>query len=145
MKYFVIYLKSTGAIIRWGSNPALDISVLETSTEAALEVDSNEVTSDTHYVDSGSLVAKTTKPSKYHKFNYTTKQWEADTPHCLMFLRIDRDNLLSKSDWTQVSDCKLSDSKIAEWASYRQELRDLPEKYNNIESLSEVIFPNPPA
>jgi len=145
MKYFVIYLKSTGAIIRWGSNPALDISVLETSTEAALEVDSNEVTSDTHYVDSGSLVAKTTKPSEYHKFNYTTKQWEADTPHCLMFLRIDRDNLLSKSDWTQVSDCKLSDSKIAEWASYRQELRDLPEKYNNIESLSEVIFPNPPA
>ena len=145
MKYFVIYLKSTGAIIRWGSNPALDISVLETSTEAALEVDSNEVTSDTHYVDSGSLVAKTTKPSEYHKFNYTTKQWEADTPHCLMLLRIDRDNLLSKSDWTQVSDCKLSDSKIAEWASYRQELRDLPEKYNNIESLSEVIFPNPPA
>jgi hypothetical protein len=144
MKYFVIYLKSTGAIIRWGSNPALDINVLETSTEAALEVDSNEVTSDTHYVDSGSLVAKTTKPSEYHKFNYTTKQWEADTPHCLMLLRIDRDNLLSKSDWTQVLDCPLTDSKKTEWATYRQQLRDLPLSYSNLSDLADVTWPTAP-
>ena len=144
MKYFVIYLKSTVAIIRWGSNPALDISVLETSTEAALEVDNSEITSDTHYVESGSLKAKATKPSQYHKFNYTTKEWEADTPHCLMLLRIDRDNLLSKSDWTQIADCQLSDTKKAEWVTYRQQLRDLPSNYSNLADLDDVEWPTEP-
>ena len=41
-------------------------------------------------------------------------------------VRIERNNLLSESDWTQMSDSPLSDSKKTEWATYRQSLRDLP-------------------
>ena len=41
-------------------------------------------------------------------------------------LRSQRDKLLIKSDWTQSPDSPLSDSKKVEWASYRQQLRDLP-------------------
>ena len=37
-----------------------------------------------------------------------------------------RDILLIESDWTQMSDSPLSDSKKQEWATYRQALRDLP-------------------
>ena len=144
MKYFVIYLKSTGAIIRWGSNPALDISVLETNTEAALEVATGEVTSDTHYVNNNSLVAKTTKPSQYHVFNYTSKQWEADTARCLVLLRRERDGLLAKCDWTQITDNQLSDSKKTEWATYRQQLRDLPSSYSNLSNLADVTWPTAP-
>ena len=33
---------------------------------------------------------------------------------------------LSSSDWTQAADSPLSDAKKAEWATYRQQLRDLP-------------------
>ena len=40
-----------------------------------------------------------------------------------------RDRLLEASDWTQMPDCPLSDSKKAEWATYRQALRDLPQKW----------------
>jgi hypothetical protein len=90
------------------------------------------------------LKAKATKPSQYHKFNYTTKEWEADTPHCLMLLRIDRDNLLSKSDWTQIADCQLSDTKKAEWVTYRQQLRDLPTSYPNLADLDDVTWPTEP-
>ena len=144
MKYFVIYLKSTGAIIRWGSNPALDISVLETNTEAALEVATGEVTSDTHYVNNNSLVAKTTKPSQYHVFNYTSKQWEADTARCLVLLRRERDGLLAKCDWTQITDNQLADSKKTEWATYRQQLRDLPSSYSNLSNLADVTWPTAP-
>jgi len=37
-----------------------------------------------------------------------------------------RDGYLSDSDWTQAIDSPLSDSKKLEWATYRQNLRDLP-------------------
>ena len=37
-----------------------------------------------------------------------------------------RNLLLMQSDWTQVVDSPLSDSKQAEWATYRQALRDFP-------------------
>ena len=37
-----------------------------------------------------------------------------------------RTNLLTESDWTQVADNKLTDEKKAEWAVYRQALRDMP-------------------
>jgi len=40
--------------------------------------------------------------------------------------RIQRNDLLSKSDWTQVPDSPLSDSKKTEWQTYRQALRDMP-------------------
>ncbi len=41
-------------------------------------------------------------------------------------VRDERDNLLNTSDWTVLPDSPLSDSKIAEWKTYRQALRDLP-------------------
>lgn len=40
-----------------------------------------------------------------------------------------RDRLLQASDWTQMPDSALSDTKKAEWATYRQALRDLPQKW----------------
>ena len=40
-------------------------------------------------------------------------------------MREERDYLLLLSDWTQVNDSPLSAEKKAEWATYRQELRDL--------------------
>ena len=42
-------------------------------------------------------------------------------------IRAERDGNLNASDWTQMPDSPLSDSKKAEWATYRQELRDFPD------------------
>jgi hypothetical protein len=41
-------------------------------------------------------------------------------------MRNQRDRLLADSDWTQLPNCPLSDGKKAEWATYRQQLRDFP-------------------
>ena len=41
-------------------------------------------------------------------------------------LRNERDNLLLFSDFTQLGDIGLSDTKKAEWVTYRKALRDLP-------------------
>jgi len=40
-----------------------------------------------------------------------------------------RDELLKESDWTASSDNSLSDDKKAEWATYRQALRDVPQTH----------------
>ncbi len=49
-----------------------------------------------------------------------------DMPTCMQVLRGRRTMLLQQSDWTQFADSPLTDSKKAEWATYRQALRDLP-------------------
>jgi hypothetical protein len=41
-------------------------------------------------------------------------------------LRLERDKLLSESDWTQYIDSPLDDQAKTEWATHRQLLRDLP-------------------
>ena len=55
-----------------------------------------------------------------------------------------RQNLLRASDWTQSADSPLSDSKKAEWATYRQKLRDLPATYSGETDLLKIVFPTRP-
>lgn len=42
--------------------------------------------------------------------------------------RIERNNLLAQSDWTQLPDTPLSEAQKTAWSNYRQALRDLPEQ-----------------
>ena len=61
-----------------------------------------------------------------------------------------RNKKLAKSDWTQAPDSPLSDTKKAEWATYRQALRDLtktviPKFLPNSPSIDETDFPKEPS
>ncbi len=60
-------------------------------------------------------------------------------------LRRQRNVLLGESDWTQTADSPLSDSKKAEWVTYRQALRDLPSNYTDEDDFDDVVFPTPPS
>ena len=53
-------------------------------------------------------------------------------------LTLNRNELLQSSDWTQVSDAPVDH---AAWATYRQELRDLPE---NTEDPRNPVWPTRP-
>jgi hypothetical protein len=57
-------------------------------------------------------------------YNFSTYRVEV-----LKSLRYERNQRLVQSDWTEISslNSSLSDEKIAEWQSYRQVLRNLPE------------------
>jgi len=69
----------------------------------------------------------------------------AITENALVYIRSQRKNLLLESDWTQVADCPLTETKKIEWANYRQILRDLPSNYTSNTSLDDVTFPTEPA
>ena len=55
-----------------------------------------------------------------------------------------RTHLLQQSDWTQVTDSALTPIKKAEWATYRQQLRDLPETFKDVTKISDIIVPQAP-
>lgn len=56
-------------------------------------------------------------------------------------LRNERDQLLTGTDWTQMADSPLSEADKSIWATYRQELRDLPD---NTASPNAVVWPELP-
>ena len=63
-------------------------------------------------------------------------------------LRDQRDQLLKKSDWTQLtSGNPLSTTKKNAWKSYRQKLRDLPSTITELNDSKgiDVVWPDPPA
>ena len=56
-------------------------------------------------------------------------------------VRSQRNGMLGAADWTQLGDAALGEHTPQEWATYRQELRDLPAVYSRV---SEVVWPNDP-
>lgn len=60
------------------------------------------------------------------------------------WIRDNRHNRLKGTDWTVGSDSPLSDSKKAEWVTYRQALRDLPVTYADETDIENVIWPSEP-
>lgn len=56
-------------------------------------------------------------------------------------VRLQRDEKLSDSDWTQLKDSPLTDEQKAAWVSYRQSLRDITDTFDNPE---DVVWPDTP-
>jgi hypothetical protein len=76
----------------------------------------------------------------------TTKKLMKVTPiqNIPGLIRQRRIGLLSSSDWTQTLDSPLSEAKRAEWAAYRQALRDLPDEQGGVNSIDDVVWPTQP-
>ena len=86
------------------------------------------------------LSSDITQPTKSE---VTSKIAELEAGEPLRLLRRDRNQKLKMSDWTQGSDVP---SKIkTPWATYRQELRDLPANHTPSDrSLSNITWPTEP-
>lgn len=59
----------------------------------------------------------------------------------LGLIRSKRNNLLSESDWTQVTDNPLTDAQRQDWAAYRQDLRDITDSYTD---PLNIVWPTKP-
>jgi hypothetical protein len=132
-----IYSASTGRIDRLCSAPENIISAQLHSGESYLP---GWFACDEYYVANGQAVAMPPKPSEFHEFDYTTKQWfdpRTDETQWAV-VRAERNRLLAESDWTQLPDVPLA-TKTA-WAEYRQLLRDItlqPDPFN-------IMWPDKP-
>lgn len=91
------------------------------------------------YRDSdGTLKPIPPRPSQYHHFDYTTKEWVLDLDAAWAGVRAERDRLLAASDWTQLPDVPLTTKEA--WAAYRQALRDITEQPDPLN----IVWPEPP-
>lgn len=88
----------------------------------------------------------TARPSKWHIYDdgLVDGSDAEKTADVLREVRNLRDFYLTSSDWTQMSDSPLSTAKKAEWATYRQALRDMPTSNSDVTDESEVVWPNKP-
>jgi len=86
---------------------------------------------------------RTLRPSGMHK--WTNFEWAVDKTALWLTVRSERYGRLMYTDWTQVADAPLTDEKRAEWAAYRQALRDVPTNNPDIELLEDVVWPTEPS
>lgn len=93
--------------------------------------------------ESESWQDKPTKPEGGY-YNWTLQGWEFDSQRFMTDLRRKRNMILSSSDWTRMDDNGLDDDTREIWAIYRQELRDITENLEGIESLDDVVWPESP-
>lgn len=100
----------------------------------------------TQYTDQGVLNVYTADVDN-KRVNLETLEIESITPinTTPTWMRQRRNAKLLESDWTQGADSPLTDTKKAEWATYRQQLRDLPSSYSNPTSKDDITWPTPPA
>ena len=85
---------------------------------------------------------KESRPNDFHLWE--SSGWVFSPSVFWAAVRCERGYLIGTSDWTQLTDSPLSDSKKAEWKTYRQALRDIPETYSDATSLDDIIWPIKP-
>lgn len=126
---YIIY-NSLGEILRTGMCGNNDFAIQAGDGEFVLEG-----TADPRYqkVQDGTVVSKS--QSDIESFNIKVTQDN---------LRYIRNNMLLQTDWTQMPDAPLSLEQKQQWATYRQQLRDLPSLYSTETSIDNVVFPEIP-
>lgn len=113
----------------------LETGEIEHSTSTVAEI--NEV----GLTEEQGIIEGDYQPNKY---KIVDGEAVVRTDNVLEIIRNKRNELLKESDWTQVNDAPLADSKKQEWATYRQELRDLPSTHQSANNITDVIFPTNP-
>tara|TARA_B100000953_G_C17768267_1_gene341349 strand:+ start:101 stop:559 length:459 start_codon:yes stop_codon:yes gene_type:complete len=96
-----------------------------------------------NYYKDGNWHDRTKKSGGY--YIWENEDWVLDSALLWEVIREERRNRLQVSDWTQVADSQLSDSKKTEWTTYRQSLRDVPVDNSNVTDLDQVSWPTEPS
>jgi len=110
------------------------------------DVDHAQIMGETYYdYASNSFRARGIRPTDFYIWTIR-KQWELDDASLLAALRQVRNMKLYECDWTQGADSTLTDAKIAEWATYRAVLRDVPANiHEDVDGLIGYPWPTQPS
>ena len=124
---FLLYEEDTGRVVGYSSSSSPDKQPVTLEGQNFLEVDPS-VQGDNMLVVNGELLPV---PQETLEAEELERYWKK--------FKRERNIRLQRSDWTQVPDAPV-DSPA--WATYRQELRDLPD---NTTDPREVVWPTPPS
>ena len=144
----VALVNSEGEVVTIVS-PSMDDMYIDGSSYADLvavhiphRTNTNDALNKWYRKDGAWVKTKPARPSDLHYWE--NEAWHINTEQLLVALRQSRDAKLSWSDHTQLADAPITDAKKAEWSTYRQALRQLPETYASVISLDDIIWPTKP-
>jgi hypothetical protein len=135
---YTIYIKNTGEIVNvlfCNNISEQQISDLHDYVEGTYDHNS-------YYIQNKTPILIPNKPEgKYYVFDFVAKQWVLDSNLAIKDVLPKRNSLLYTSDWTQIPNNPLTNVQQQAWATYRQELRDIPSQSGY---PFNVIWPTPP-
>jgi hypothetical protein len=120
---FTIYSEINGQIIRIVQTDNIESQLQDNESYLDGSIDDSA-----YYIQNGVPVAIPPKPDQYSVFDYTTKQWVQNEKIAIASVSQKRQKLLYLSDWTQIPNNPLTTVQQEAWATYRQELRDIPQQ-----------------
>ena len=102
---------------------------VDLSSYGAVKVNATDqpsINRDTHRMEEGTptLVSGSWQQA-WNVVELTAEELQKKTDSKAAGARIERDQKLAASDWTQIPNNALTDAQKAEWATYRQSLRDI--------------------
>ena len=121
MKQFIIY-NSDGDILRTGTCPDNMFDLQANDGEYVIEGVADD---ETKRISNGGIVDKPIQV----------------TYISIDEIRVERDTLIAKTDWTQLPDAPLTTAQKTKYKAYRTALRDLPQKYVNMQNITNVDYP----
>jgi len=154
---YAVYIKSNGEINHFESyhaelSPAEGVTsdgyTIKHMTLAQVEALAKDTSAfcDEYWLKSGTWTKRSVRKNNYYFWNSDTESWDLNNTGLISSIRDDRDGKLYMSDWTQaVGDSPLNDTKKAEWATYRQKLRDFMSTIpSDIDDVADVTWPTKP-
>ena len=87
------------------------------------------------------LIELPPKPADGYEFDYTTLEWKPNLELIKSLVNNSRQMMLQRSDWTDTVSAQTRLPNYAEWQTYRQALRDIP---NQSGYPFNVIWPEQP-
>ena len=91
------------------------------------------------------FMSRSPQPNNYYTWT-SDKRWVLNTEMLMGEIRMQRLEKLGVCDWTQTADSPLTDEKKAEWVTYRQALRDVPQNLeDDLIDVAGVAWPTQPS
>lgn len=76
--------------------------------------------------------------------DWVDNAWTFNSERFWVYVRHERDLKLGESDWTQIQDVRFSVGVQSAWATYRQDLRNVPANNADCISINDIVWPTPP-
>jgi hypothetical protein len=147
----VTRVNSEGHVLEYyraGPNPQWQEGTVDGITTVYVDQSESSISNlnfwvDTHYYKDGEWKERSKPTGDF--YDWKDEAWVANTTIIYEKIRRERRTRLYQSDWTQFVDSPLSDEKKAEWAAYRQALRNLPQSQPNLDDPAQVVWPDEPS
>lgn len=137
MKSFIVYAPD-GRIEKTGSCLDIDFYNQNIDGHLIIEGQANQLT---QYVENEIVKNMPPKPDENSVFDFSAKKWVQNFDKLIEQIIAKRNLLLQQSDWTQLPNNPLTETKQQAWAVYRQQLRDIPQQPGY---PSNVVWPQQP-